>query len=139
MIVAAAPLVYDGLRAIQDGWRPIGDEAFVVLRVHDVFTGDTPLLGMPAGVQDYYPPVYGGLASLHLGPGKIIRQPIPLPIDELAECFVVHYSEHRPHQGRDQRPPNATGTGPAVADLASARFRRRTILNGLISEYSQAA
>jgi len=53
--------------------------------------------------------------------------------------FVVHYNEHRPHQGRDQRPPNATGTGPAVADLASARFRRRTILNGLISEYSQAA
>ena len=35
--------------------------------------------------------------------------------------------------------PNATGTGPAVANLASARFRRRKILNGLISEYSQAA
>jgi transposase InsO family protein len=53
--------------------------------------------------------------------------------------FVVHYNEHRPHQGRDQRPPNATGTAPAVANLASARFRRRKILNGLISEYSQAA
>ena len=53
--------------------------------------------------------------------------------------FVVHYNEHRPHQSRDQRPPHATDTGPAVVDLASARVRRRKILNGLISEYSQAA
>jgi hypothetical protein len=30
-------------------------------------------------------------------------------------------------------------TKPAVVDLASARIRRRKILNGLISEYSQAA
>jgi putative transposase len=57
----------------------------------------------------------------------------------LAE-FVVHYNEHRPHQSRDQHPPHATDTGPAaVLDLTSARVRRRKILNGLISEYSQAA
>ena len=53
--------------------------------------------------------------------------------------YVEHYNEHRPHQGRDQRPPNATDTGPAVVDLASARICRRKILNGLINEYSQAA
>ena len=53
--------------------------------------------------------------------------------------FVAHYNEHRRHQGRDQRPPNATDTEPAVADFASVRVRRRKILNGLISEYSQAA
>ncbi|GIF02457.1 integrase core domain-containing protein [Paractinoplanes rishiriensis] len=53
--------------------------------------------------------------------------------------FVAHYNEHRPHQGRDQHPPEATDTGPAVVDLGSARVRRRQILNGLISEYSQAA
>jgi transposase InsO family protein len=53
--------------------------------------------------------------------------------------FVTHYNEHRPHQGRDQRPPATTDTGPAIVDLASARVRRRKILNGLISEYSQAA
>jgi putative transposase len=29
--------------------------------------------------------------------------------------FVVHYNEHRPHQSRDQRPPHATDTVPAVA------------------------
>lgn len=53
--------------------------------------------------------------------------------------FVTHYNEHRPHQSRHQRPPNATDTGPAVVDLASARTSRRKILNGLINEYSQAA
>jgi transposase InsO family protein len=54
--------------------------------------------------------------------------------------FVEHYNEHRPHQSRHQRPPNASDTGPAVVvDLTSARVRRRKILNGLISEYSQVA
>ncbi|MEV6638176.1 transposase [Actinoplanes sp. NPDC051470] len=56
----------------------------------------------------------------------------------LAE-FVEHYNEHRPHQSRDQRPPDAVDTLPAVVDLASARIRRRKVLNGPISEYSQAA
>jgi putative transposase len=50
--------------------------------------------------------------------------------------FVAHCNEHRPHQSRDQRPPNTPDTGPAVVDLASARVRRRKILNGLINEYS---
>jgi putative transposase len=53
--------------------------------------------------------------------------------------FVAHYNEHRPHQSRDRRPPHATDTVPAIVGLASARVRRRKILNGLISEYSQAA
>ncbi|MEV6638451.1 transposase [Actinoplanes sp. NPDC051470] len=53
--------------------------------------------------------------------------------------FVVHYNEQRPHQSRRQRPPNAADTVPAVVDLDSARVHRRKILNGLISEYSQAA
>ena len=52
---------------------------------------------------------------------------------------VVHDNEHRPHQRRHQRSPNATDTGPAVIDLASERVRRTEILNGLIGEYSQAA
>lgn len=54
--------------------------------------------------------------------------------------YVAHYNEHRPHQSRDQRPPNAAATEPAdVVDLASACVRRRKVLNGLINEYSQAA
>ncbi|MGH7511192.1 MAG: integrase core domain-containing protein [Gemmatimonadales bacterium] len=54
--------------------------------------------------------------------------------------YVAHYNEHRPHQGRHQRPPDATDPAPApVVDLATKRVHRRKILNGLINEYSQAA
>ena len=53
--------------------------------------------------------------------------------------YVVHYNDHRPHQARDQLPPNTDTPSPPIADLAAARVRRRTILSGLISEYSQAA
>jgi transposase InsO family protein len=53
--------------------------------------------------------------------------------------YVRHYNEHRPHQGREQRPP-AQGVSPErVADLAAVRVRRRRVLDGLINEYSQAA
>jgi len=54
--------------------------------------------------------------------------------------YVAHYHEHRPHQGRQQRPPGAADPAPtAVVDLAAARIRRKTIVNRLINEYSQAA
>jgi hypothetical protein len=53
--------------------------------------------------------------------------------------FVAHYNGHRPLQGRHQYPPDGADAGPAaVVDLA-ARIRRKTILDGLINEYSQAA
>jgi transposase InsO family protein len=53
--------------------------------------------------------------------------------------YVSHYNENRPHQGRNERPPNAEQLPAAITDLASARVSRRKILNGLINEYSQAA
>jgi putative transposase len=53
--------------------------------------------------------------------------------------YVTHYNEHRPHQGRQQRPPNVDAVPAPVVDLAAVRVRRKKILGGLISEYSQAA
>ena len=53
--------------------------------------------------------------------------------------YVTHYNEHRPHQGRGQRPPTAEELPAPVTDLTQARARRRKILHGLIREYSQAA
>src|ERR1051326_835477 len=44
---------------------------------------ETRLLGVPAGIQDYYPPVYGGLAALHLEPGKPVRHAIGVPTPDL--------------------------------------------------------
>ena len=64
-----------------------GDE--LVALVRDL---ETRLIGVPAGIQDYYPPVYGGLAALHLNPGAVVRHEIPLPIERLAEHMLLHYT-----------------------------------------------
>jgi hypothetical protein len=55
------------------------------------------------------------------------------------EEYVRHYNEHRPHQGREQRPPALNVSPTPVTDLATVRLRRTRVLNGLINEYSQAA
>src|SRR5947207_11833243 len=68
--------------------NPIEGENLVNL-VRDL---ETRLIGVPAGIQDYYPAVYGGLAALHLNPGTVVRQEIPLPMERLAEHMLLHYT-----------------------------------------------
>lgn len=68
--------------------KPLDGDDLVFL-VRDL---ETRLLGVPAGIQDYYPPVFGGLAALHLEPGTPIRHAIPIPMADLAAHFVLHYS-----------------------------------------------
>jgi D-glycero-alpha-D-manno-heptose-7-phosphate kinase len=68
--------------------EPVEGEDLIAL-VRDL---ETRLLGVPAGIQDYYPPVYGGIAALHLEPGAVRRQEIPLPVEKLAEHFLLHYT-----------------------------------------------
>jgi transposase InsO family protein len=53
--------------------------------------------------------------------------------------YLAHYNEHRPHQGRGQRPPDRDTLPAPIADLDAARVRRRKVLHGLINEYEQAA
>jgi putative transposase len=50
--------------------------------------------------------------------------------------YTRHYHEHRPHRSLVQRPPRPLSE---VADVTTARVRRRSVLGGLINEYSQAA
>jgi transposase InsO family protein len=50
--------------------------------------------------------------------------------------YTSHYNEHRPHRSLGQRPPRPRSR---VAALAAVSVRRRSILDGLINEYSQAA
>ncbi|MEV0135498.1 integrase core domain-containing protein [Dactylosporangium sp. NPDC050688] len=50
--------------------------------------------------------------------------------------YTEHYNGHRPHRSLGQQPPNPS---PQVVDLTAARVQRRSILGGLINEYSQAA
>jgi putative transposase len=47
-----------------------------------------------------------------------------------------HYNRHRPHQSRQQRPPDQHTQPTAPLNLP---VRRRKIFGGVISEYYQAA
>jgi putative transposase len=59
---------------------------------------------------------------------------------QVLTAYAAHYNQHRPHQSRDQRPPEVEANpSSSVVDLDSARIRRRRILGGLINEYSEAA
>lgn len=84
---ALAIALVRGLSEIEEA--PLEGDALIEL-VRDL---ETRLLGLPAGVQDYYPPVYGGLAALHLNPGRIQRHPLAMPVADVAPSLVLHYSE----------------------------------------------
>ncbi|HMC20882.1 MAG TPA: hypothetical protein VKL19_03455 [Thermoanaerobaculia bacterium] len=67
---------------------PIDEDDLIAL-VRDL---ETRLIGVPAGIQDYYPAVYGGLAAIHLNPGLVVRHEIHLPVERLAEHMLLHYT-----------------------------------------------
>ncbi|GAA2400499.1 hypothetical protein GCM10010191_04580 [Actinomadura vinacea] len=55
--------------------------------------------------------------------------------------YLIHYNRHRPHQSRQQRPPD-TEPQPirATAEpIDLRRIRRKRVVTGLISEYHHAA
>lgn len=55
--------------------------------------------------------------------------------------YQAHYNTARPHQGITQRVPGYGCGAPGVTavNLDVQRIRRKSILNGLINEYSRAA
>jgi putative transposase len=50
--------------------------------------------------------------------------------------YAGHYNRHRPHQSRQQRPPDHSGLADVPLDLP---VQRRKVLGGVINEYYQAA
>ena len=50
--------------------------------------------------------------------------------------YVAHYNGHRPHQSRQQRPPDQSGQVGVPLDLP---VQRRKVLGGVINEYYRAA
>jgi putative transposase len=58
----------------------------------------------------------------------------------LAE-YQAHYNAARPHQGIAQHVPDDERDGPraTVTDIDTQQIRRKSILNGLINEYTHAA
>jgi D-glycero-alpha-D-manno-heptose-7-phosphate kinase len=77
------------VRALSElaGSPVLGDDLIALVR--DL---ETRLLRVPAGIQDYYPPVYGGIMAIHLNPGGVLRHPIALPVERLAEHMLLHYT-----------------------------------------------
>jgi transposase InsO family protein len=52
--------------------------------------------------------------------------------------YLIHYNRHRPHQSRQQRPPDIeTQSVRDVADLRSVR--RKPVVAEVINEYHHAA
>ena len=68
--------------------QPVEGEDLIFL-VRDL---ETRLLGVPAGIQDYYPPVFGGLGSLHLNPGKPARHALQTSVQDLGAHMLLHYT-----------------------------------------------
>jgi putative transposase len=57
-------------------------------------------------------------------------------LQAVLRAYVGHYNRHRPHQSRQQRPPDHAET--AVVPMDSP-VQRRKILGGVINEYHRAA
>jgi hypothetical protein len=61
-----------------------------------------------------------------------------ISLDLVLREYVKHYNCHRPHQSRQQRPPDIEAQ--PVRDAADLRsIRRKPVVTGLINEYHQAA
>lgn len=56
------------------------------------------------------------------------------------DVYARHYNGHRPHQGREQRPPLCDRQVAALTDSSTPRRLLQThVLGGLINEYRYAA
>lgn len=53
---------------------------------------EAQLIGVPTGCQDYYPALYGGVNAIHLEPGGVQREAIPVPAGEIESRFVLAYT-----------------------------------------------
>ena len=56
-------------------------------------------------------------------------------------AYTKHYNQHRPHQSRQQLPPDSSEP-PApttIIDLQAHRIRRQPVCNGLLNQYRYAA
>ena len=65
-------------------------------------------------------------------------RPVASDPNDTLNCEEPHYNRHRPHQSRQQRPPDVE-TQP-VRDIADLRsVRRKPVAAGMINEYHHAA
>src|SRR5437588_3096479 len=53
---------------------------------------ETTIMKVPAGIQDYYPALYGSASCIHLRPDGVEREHLPIEDDEIDRRFVICYT-----------------------------------------------
>ena len=53
---------------------------------------EAQIIRVPAGVQDYYPALYGGVSAVELGPAGVRRAAIPVDLDDFNQRIVLCYT-----------------------------------------------
>ena len=53
---------------------------------------ETTVIKVPAGIQDYYPALYGSASCIHLRPDGVEREHLALEEDEIDRRFVICYT-----------------------------------------------
>jgi putative transposase len=62
-------------------------------------------------------------------------------LDRLLIYNEAHYNRHRPHQSRQQQPPDSDQppTPATATDLQTHKIQQQSVLGGLINKYHHAA
>ena len=53
---------------------------------------ESTVIRVPAGFQDYYPPLYGSVSAIHLRPDGLQREALDVDIDELERRIAIIYT-----------------------------------------------
>jgi D-glycero-alpha-D-manno-heptose-7-phosphate kinase len=53
---------------------------------------EAQIIRVPAGVQDYYPALHGGVSAIELGPAGVRRVAIPVDLDDFNQRIVLCYT-----------------------------------------------
>ncbi|HEY8226517.1 MAG TPA: hypothetical protein VIG25_14660 [Pyrinomonadaceae bacterium] len=53
---------------------------------------ETTVIKVPAGIQDYYPPLYGSVSCIHFRPEGIERESLDVNLDELERRIAICYT-----------------------------------------------
>ena len=53
---------------------------------------ETTVIKVPAGIQDYYPPLYGSVSCIHFRPDAVEREPLDVNVEELERRVVICYT-----------------------------------------------
>jgi D-glycero-alpha-D-manno-heptose-7-phosphate kinase len=60
---------------------------------------ETTVIRVPAGLQDYYPALYGSISCIRLDPDGVDREPLCVDESEIESRFVICYTGEPRHSG----------------------------------------